>query len=253
MADKDLDNDEYKFSEADFQDSDPLLDKSSGEDMSSKYGIPVANTNVRRNAFIAVGLLIFLILMYSLFSSRKTKPTPLPAVPVAQVTAPAVQPEPTSIPAPAPVPVQEVDSDLKQKVATIETNQQNVTTQVSSMSQQLSTMSTSVSSLNDEINKLNQVINALSSQMAKQSQEIRIMMLRSKRSAQVLPERQRIRYYIKAIIPGRAWLIGSNGSTLSIREGIQLNGYGVVKLIDSLQGRVLTSSGKVIRFSQDDS
>jgi intracellular multiplication protein IcmG len=32
-----------------------------------------------------------------------------------------------------------------------------------------------------------------------------------------------------------------------------LPGYGTVKYIDASQGMVLTSSGRVIRFSQDDS
>ncbi|HAF87135.1 MAG TPA: type IV secretion protein IcmG, partial [Legionellales bacterium] len=60
-------------------------------------------------------------------------------------------------------------------------------------------------------------------------------------------------YYIKAVIPGRAWLIAANGSTLTVSEGTNIKGYGMVKLIDSTQGRILTSSGRVIRFSQQDS
>ncbi|MBA3536672.1 MAG: type IV secretion protein IcmG, partial [Tatlockia sp.] len=63
----------------------------------------------------------------------------------------------------------------------------------------------------------------------------------------------RLMYFIQAIIPGRAWLIATNGSTITVREGTRIAGWGVVKLIDPIQGRVLTSSGRIIRFSQRDS
>ena len=58
---------------------------------------------------------------------------------------------------------------------------------------------------------------------------------------------------MQAVIPGRAWLIANNGSTITVREGTPIPGYGIAKIIDPIKGRVMTSSGKEIRFSQDDS
>ena len=60
-------------------------------------------------------------------------------------------------------------------------------------------------------------------------------------------------YYIQAVIPGRAWLIATNGSTLTVREGSTIPGYGIVRKIDPNLGKVFMSTGKVIRFSQLDS
>ncbi len=257
MIDKDSDNDEYKFVESEFQSDKPLEDSSADAGTSSKfgtYGAAFYKPSVRRNAIIAIGLVLFLFLLYELFSSKSKPKIVHPSLPAAEVP---LQPTTTAAETPVNAPtVQPADPDLKEKVAAIETNQQSVSSQVTSVSQQLGTVNTTVNNLNDEVNKLNQTLSNLANQVEKQSQEIKIILLRSRPKpmrVNMIPESERIVYFIKAIIPGRAWLIGSNGSTLSIREGIRLNGYGVVKLIDSIQGRVITSSGKIIRFSQDDS
>ena len=62
-----------------------------------------------------------------------------------------------------------------------------------------------------------------------------------------------LRYAVKAVIPGRAWLLASNGSTLTVRRGTPIQGYGVVTGIDAVRGYVFTSYRKLIRFSQEDS
>jgi intracellular multiplication protein IcmG len=106
--------------------------------------------------------------------------------------------------------------------------------------------------------ELNQVITQLNAKLETQSQVIERLTVRT---APKPPKprvlngflNQRLKYYVQAVIPGRAWLIATNGATLTVREGTLISGYGVVKLIDPTQGRVLTSSGRIIRFSQSDS
>ena len=61
-----------------------------------------------------------------------------------------------------------------------------------------------------------------------------------------------ITYQIKAIIPGRAWLLASSGKTTTVRVGDVLKNYGKVDVIGADSGRVLTSSGKVIGYGVDD-
>lgn len=167
-----------------------------------------------------------------------------------------VQPQP--IVQQQPPAVQENDTALQQKVASIEASQQTVQSEVSSMSQQVGNVNNNVNALNAQITKLNQMITDLNTQVVKQSEVINVLMERTKpkpvkRVVRVRTVAPQIIYYINAVIPGRAWLIGTNGSTLTVREGTKIAGYGTVKLIDSMQGRVLTSSGRVIRFSQEDS
>ncbi|KTC83922.1 type IVB secretion system protein IcmG/DotF [Legionella cincinnatiensis] len=277
MADNDQ-NDEYKFAELDSLENESIENPEYSPQSSTTMGQGGAGPrkNIKRNALIAVGIVVFIMLMYKfiggMFFGKSNKvPTDenINPAPVAEVT-PSPQPQQipqTEIPQEPiepqiqPVqqqPVVEIGKEFKQKVASIEATQQTVQSEVSSVNQQVSNVNNNVNALSAQISKLNQVISDLSNQVAKQSEEINVLMERTKpklikRVIHVQPSAPQIIYYINAVIPGRAWLIGTNGSTLTIREGSKIEGYGVVKLIDSLQGRVLTSSGRVIRFSQDDS
>jgi intracellular multiplication protein IcmG len=69
--------------------------------------------------------------------------------------------------------------------------------------------------------------------------------------AENIPLRYRVHFYVQAIIPGRAWLINSEGHTYTVRVGSRVPGFGVVEKIDPWQGRVVMSSGKILRFNQD--
>lgn len=57
---------------------------------------------------------------------------------------------------------------------------------------------------------------------------------------------------LQAIIPGRAWLLCSNGETMTVSQGTQIPTYGEIRYIDAPSGQVLTSSGQTIAFSQED-
>jgi intracellular multiplication protein IcmG len=248
---------------------EPTESGAHGTTMSSPAS--TSNKNIKRNALIAIVVIIFLMIMYKLlgylFFSKDTEVAQnsndvaaVTSMPTVQNT---IQPQQPIVVAPViPQPVQPVVSDnnysnLTQKVAAIEVSQQNVRSEVSNVSQQVGSVNNNISNLNNEIANLNVVIKGLSTQLAKQTEEINILMARTQPKPVL---KQIIKtttppliYYIQAVIPGRAWLIGTNGSTLTVREGTRVAGYGVVKLIDPLQGRVVTSSGQVIRFSQEDS
>lgn len=265
MAEHDQNNEEYKFAELDSYDMDQMGDSDSDSQGSSESGKEevTKKKDVKRNALIVVGIVVFIMVMYKIigwmFFSGKTEPvTPQPTIPsVAQTTTQPVQTIPTIIPAQQVQPtVIESDPDLKKKVSAIEVMQQSLRSEVNALSEQINAVNNNIKNLNTQIVNLNQVIGNMSNQMAKQAEVINVLMERTtpKRVVKVSkPVPVRIIYYIQAVIPGRAWLIGSNGSTLTVREGSKIPGYGVVKLIDSLQGRVLTSSGQVIKFSQEDS
>ena len=283
MADNDQ-NDEYKFAELDSLENESL----ETSEFDTKSSTPAApdgqgpKKNITRNALVVVGVIVFIMLMYKFIGGMFSKSTSTPTkenvnpAPMAEVTPPPpqlqpqpqlqttptqipqepIQPQPTVQPqAPA---AQENNTALQQKVASIEASQQTVQSEVSSMSQQVGNVNNNVNALNAQITKLNQMISVLNNQVTKQSEIINVLMERTKpkpvkrvvRVRDVVPQ---IIYYINAVIPGRAWLIGTNGSTLTVREGTKIAGYGTVRLIDSMQGRVLTSSGRVIRFSQEDS
>lgn len=269
MADNDQNNDEYKFAELDSLDNESMEDEPGlNSPTPSSPGRYPESKNVKRNALIAVGVLVLAMVIYKLvgwmYSGKSNVDSSQTTVtPIAQVTPQPVQTTITPTPTPTPIiqqpqPVTTTnDNDINQKVSAIELSQQTVKAEVSSVGQQVGTVNNNINNLNAQIANLNQVIGNLSTQVAKQSAEINMLMARYrpkpvKRVIQQIRV-QRVIYYIQAVIPGRAWLIGSNGSTLTVREGTKIAGYGIVKLIDSMQGRVLTSSGQVIRFSQEDS
>lgn len=266
MAEHDQDNDEYKFAELDSLDNDPMNDSAAGHNnnISSGQSQLSGKKDIKRNALIALGLVIFAMVMYKfigyMFFSDSTEAVSTKAsVPtVAQVTS---QPVPTTVITPVPVQqiqqaAPQVDPEMANKVSAIEMSQQTLRSELSAVSDQVTVINNNINNLNTQIANLNQVISTLSNQMAKQSEVISVLIARTqpkkvKTAVRYVP--QRVVYNIQAVIPGRAWLIGSNGSTITVREGTKVAGYGVIKLIDSIQGRVLTSSGQVIRFSQNDS
>ena len=50
---------------------------------------------------------------------------------------------------------------------------------------------------------------------------------------------------LRAVIPGRAWLVDTQGRTYTVAEGDVVGNFGKVTQIDSTVGRVMTSSGYV--------
>ncbi|MBN2690012.1 MAG: hypothetical protein JXR42_05415 [Gammaproteobacteria bacterium] len=62
----------------------------------------------------------------------------------------------------------------------------------------------------------------------------------------------RERYHIRAIVPGRAWLISDRGDEVSVRMGSKLGPYGKVVAIDWQKGLVRTSSNLNIDYGSND-
>lgn len=269
MAENDQ-NDEYKFVELDGLDN-PMMDDPDAKPSASSSARPggASKKDIKRNALIAFGLIILAMILYKIlgylfFHKTDEVAVQTPIEPPAQIAPQPVQqpvvPQPVvnTMPIPTPQPVIRVDnSELTQKVAAVESAQQNVRSEVGAVSQQVATVNNNVQNLNSQIANLNQVINNLSTQLARQTEEINVLMARTQPKRVVkhvsTPATAPLIYYIQAVIPGRAWIIASNGSTLTVREGTKIPGFGVVRLIDPLSGRVVTSSGRVIRFSQEDS
>jgi intracellular multiplication protein IcmG len=56
-------------------------------------------------------------------------------------------------------------------------------------------------------------------------------------------------YYIKALISGRAWLVGPDKEYITVIVGDKLKDYGNIVDINPDQGMITTSSGRAIRFA----
>lgn len=267
MADKDQYNDEYQFADLDAMTPDAgdegevmgAADPNSPEEVPSVN--PSDTNNVKRNALIVVALVILLMIIYkfvgSVFSDKNT--TVKATAPTVTVPAPApVRVQPLAPPvAPAPVTTEpNVDAQISQKLSAIEVSQQSMRTDVSSVSSQIGGINSNLNTLVAKIAELDGIISSLNAKLDDQTRVIEQLTIRRQAKKVHYAPRKAAhypKYYIQAVIPGRAWLIATNGSTLTVREGTIIAGYGMVKLIDPNQGRIITSSGQVIRFSQEDS
>ena len=214
-----------------------------------------------RNALVVIVLLIVVMVIFPLVRTLllgKSKPVEMVAAPM--------KPAPISVPVSPPPSIStqasaQLNEQMSRKLATLESNQERMQTEVSTTNTQLGEINTNINEMMSKVSELNRVITLYSTKVDEQSREIaqltaeaaalkKAKMKRVVKHKSIVPP---LKYYIQAVIPGRAWLLVSNGSTLTVREGTVIAGLGTVKLIDPRQGRVILSSGRVIRFSQEDS
>ncbi|HBI21223.1 MAG TPA: type IV secretion protein IcmG [Legionella sp.] len=267
MAEHEKDNDEYQF--VDIESVTP----SSVNEQGPAVGAPAAfgpsfqgKKNVKRNAFFVVLFVVIMMVVYSMMnvspSTKSKEPSFTPAaVSVAKKNAAPIARQPEVVSQPLVKTEDHALVHINQKISALERSQQGMRAELSAANQQLSAVNGTINDMMTKVSELNQALAALVANMDAQSREISQLLAQkaeAKRGHQPRmashPARPpTLRYAIQAVIPGRAWLIASNGSTLTVREGSMIAGYGVVKLIDSAQGRIITGSGQVIRFSQEDS
>ena len=257
MANNDNNNDEYQLDDQDLLVAEPEH-QFKPEPMESvskaKYPAFIENMTLPR-VLIALGFIVLLMFCYlfigSFVSGSKStgQAEIIPIEPIKKVT---LSPLETMLPRTPAEP------QLNQKLSRLEEDQKSISTDVLSINNQLSGVSTTVNTIATKMADLNGLIAALNEKIEMQSRDIERLHAAERRPKRTpsrikLPREQAAVYAIQAVIPGRAWLIAGNGMTLTVREGTSIAGYGVVKLIDPKQGRVITSSGQIIRFSQTDS
>lgn len=273
MDDKDQYNDEEYHFAVEPENSADVSETSQGAESdtvnkSSKFSFNIDSINdyfeknlVARNSLIAVGVIIVLLIVYqftaSLLSKSKQKKVVKTKPAVVQIQK-KLNVAPVSTPVVIPKTV--ANDVIEKKLNLVEQNQASMKSQFSAINSQASELNTNLNVLVEKINQLSQQVSALSTTVEDQAHIIMTLNQRPKRivrskkkSIQHVKPRQYLKYNVQALIPGRAWLVANNGSTLTVRKGTMIPGYGVVKIIDIVQGRVLTSSGQVIKFSQEDS
>ncbi|MDX2346418.1 MAG: hypothetical protein QNK11_06070 [Legionella sp.] len=284
MADDDQQNnqDEYQFADLDVLGMEQEAASESEEDESLESGdegvssppgrgrfdqIDPKVLNIVRKGAIAVAALISVLIVYkgitSFFSSKSSTKEIITA------TATKTQPAPkTALPINTPktenVTVSRAPmtgSDNNRSVSMLQKEQKQIEDELSDIRVQISTVTQNISDVSSKMTDVQQTMLVLSERLEQQSQQMgRLQSMRRTRrvtSSADSPSRPRTRapkptYSIQAIIPGRAWLMSSQGKTLTVSRGSPVPGYGTIRLINAKVGRVFTSSGRVIQFSQAD-
>ncbi|MBU0456260.1 MAG: hypothetical protein ABIH77_01210 [Pseudomonadota bacterium] len=107
-----------------------------------------------------------------------------------------------------------------------------------------------VNGLSDNINHLHEAIANLADQVkAEKARNRAIARYRATQAARrAKAVRASKRYFVKAVIPGRAWVQAADGSSMSVTVGDSVPGYGRVTGIDAFSGKLSTSSGISIQY-----
>lgn len=114
-----------------------------------------------------------------------------------------------------------------------------------------------MSSLRDELNQTHQQQAQFNQTMAGLVEQIKQLSDKLEASQKPTPKKKIVAqhpviFHIKAIIPGRAWIVSNEGLSITVREGDTIPQYGKVQSVDADRGEVLTSSGKTIIYGSND-
>lgn len=128
----------------------------------------------------------------------------------------------------------------------------NVSQSMNKVSEQLNSVVAINSQLSQQVGALTQQVSHLMQQVNQNTKKL-VVTPKKKLKKSIAMQPKPVKYHINAIIYGRAWLKGTDNHFISVAAGDEINRfYGKVKSIDSTQGKVLTSSGKVIGYGQND-
>ena len=267
MVDNNKDNDDYQFVDVDAVNADSTEDLQNLDNHSKSAFAKKINffpLDTKRKALIVVLVLIFSVFIYKWMSSSSSSKKKSVASAGVSIVKPSLKPVTLQPSVQSSMPVMatnngNIDEKIEKKLFHLEQNQEAIRSDFLVTTNQISGITTNMASMAAKIEELNQVIAQLVEKIqAQERQQVKARVIMEKRPqsravASHHSSAPSLRYFIQAVIPGRAWLIATNGSTLTVREGTMISGYGLVTLIDPRQGRVLTSSGQVIRFSPEDS
>jgi intracellular multiplication protein IcmG len=196
-------------------------------------------------------------------TTTQTQQVSIPAVKVQQqTTPPAVKEDKTADN--AAQQHQELQSSLDQaskstqaivgQITQLTTNNQKVMSQLQHQQyenqSQLSALTNKMANIQQQINNLQDSIQGVSAlvktnQVSQTTLDAYRTQLQSYQKTDIQTKK---RYFVQAVIPGRAWLQAQDGSSITITVGDVIPGYGKVVSINPYSGTVITDSGEKINY-----
>lgn len=120
---------------------------------------------------------------------------------------------------------------------------------INAVQTQIQGMHSALSQMSAQNKNVDQALIALADQIKTLTTEVKAQKHAPVKKGPPSPE---LIYHVRAVIPGRAWIIGSNRLTQSVTVGDHVPDYGTVTGIDSMSGTITTSSGKKIVLGAND-
>lgn len=185
----------------------------------------------KRILFIIGGVIILILFIH--FIRTTTKETPQLA-PIA--TQPAQSTQVTQ------------SNDVQTTLGVLQQSGSQTQTEIQTLKSQLLDMQNNMDQLQAQNQQLQQSIATLTTQLQDLTSQLNnaLTRIRPGRSA------RHIVYHLRAVVPDRAWIATGRGQGISVTVGNHIPQYGVVRSIDSQNGIVTTSSGRVIKYGVND-
>jgi len=218
----------------------------------------------KRPLFIAIGAILVIFIIYEIvhliFGGKPSAPTqpPVPAMKtenIQPVASPTGFTQPSQQQAPAfpqqavtpPQPSEVDNNSLANQLTQLQTANQDLS---SSLEKQQFQMQTNMMSMQENLttvgNQLQQITESLQDLVNDaQAQKAAARRAAWEKQQQVIALRKKKSYFVDAVIPGRAWLKGADGSTITVTVGETIPGYGKVTMINAYSGVVRTTSGTI--------
>lgn len=277
MAGQDNQEEEYTYPEEDYGQATPEPEKNYEQDefaepataagsggVAGVSGLAGTVSKIVKNRLFVVVLVVFVLFMSLRFftSHMKQKQAEKKSVAASQV-------EPAKVVADNQIDSRQVQQDslltsrLSQQVRNQSATAGQLSSEVESIDHKVANNADSINriqnqlaavqgSLNDAANNSQNVQDSVA-ELAQAVKKL-VMDARAAKKAKVkpMPKIKPVTYYIRAVVPGRAWIYGTNKRSASIAVGDTVKQYGKVLAINSQEGMIVTSSGKVITFSSVD-
>lgn len=140
---------------------------------------------------------------------------------------------------PEQAPINPVNTEMSNKVSGLNQtlNQQEQT--ISELQNNMEVLQNSVNSISTTVNEMSQRLTVINDQLTKPKKAL-------VKPIETGPPP--VNYIVKAMVPGRAWLQGNHGETLSVSVGSDVATHGTVTQIDLAGGQVFLSDGTVISY-----
>ena len=224
-------NDDYQFPKDEYlEHSDATHDETPEQPPAGGGG----RFSLLKNRKFVTGLLIFIVIIIGLkIMHHPAAPVAPPAPVMPQVPASFVAPVQNTMPS----------SDIS-----------TMQSQLSALHSQVNSMAAANAQLTQSVSALTTQVANMATAMQSTSQQLMAMTMKSHVMKKSLYRPAPIIYVIKAMVPGRVWLMGSNGVSINVAVGNYISPYyGAVQSIDATNGQLMTTRGKMITYGSNDS
>ncbi len=152
-----------------------------------------------------------------------------------------------TITAPQPT-VNSMVQQQEAKTAELTTKMSTIDQTLTQQQQTIDQIQTNMNTLQDSVAGLNTTVGTVSQQLTQLNDKLGKATAPKKTIESGPPAPPPITYVIKALVPGRAWLLASDGTMLSVAAGNAVPGHGVVNQIDLNTGQLFMSDGSVFTY-----